>query len=255
MRNSVQHLRSSPWLAAVLLVASGLQPSGAQESADPLDVRLNGVPLDLRDVALSRALDYISVFTSSDFVLIGAEVETVDGKEPRVSVHISGSATVREALMELTAKMPEYSFEAVAPHMINVFPASTKNDPRDLLNLNAAELHVAHAVLTNFLGHPDRTIPELRTELASRRAPGCAMGVFPVDIGPEMDLSLKAGTVRDELNEASELSASLAEKGKARAYGWAYFHELLPSPTHPEHRWQVLTSWTPAQLRNRGSPK
>ena len=87
----------------------------------------------------------------------------------------------------------------------------------------------------------------MKIELSRNRPPRCAIGVWPSDIGPEIDLDLRAGTVRDQLNEASELSASLAEKGKTRAYGWAYFHELMPAPTHPENQWRVLTSRNPPQ--------
>lgn len=254
MKSAKQGLKTLSSLIVVIAALSS-QPAQARGGRDPLEGRLNGVPLDLQSIALSRALEYLTTFADTDFLLFGVEVETIEGKEPLVSAHIGGNETIREALIELTAKAPEYSFEAVGPHLINVFPAAAKSTPDDLLNLKAGGVRLGHVVVTNFLGHPDRFIPELRVELSHKRAPGCAMGVWPVDVGPEIDLNLRAGTVREQLNEASELSASLAEKGKARAYGWAYFHELLPSAALPEHQWRALASRNPAQLSKRAAPK
>jgi hypothetical protein len=241
-------------LLVLFAVVVGAQPVRGQNRPDPLEIRLRDMPIDFQGAALSGALDRIAFFASSDFVLIGAEVQTIDGREPLISVHIEGGRTVRQALMELTAKVPEYSFEAVAPHLVNVFPAAARNDPNDLLNLKAGDVRLRMVLLTNFLGNPARFIPELKMALSGGH-PGCAIGPGLADTGPEVDIAIKGGTVREELNEVSEFSASLAEEGKAEAYGWAYLHELLPSPTHPANQWRVLTSWNPAQRGKGASPK
>lgn len=252
MRCHVKLSRLAPLFTILALAVGTTQRCCAQSKPDPLEVHLRDMPIDFQGALLSQALDHIAFLASSDFVLIGAEVETIDGREPLISVHIEGGKTVREALTELTAEVPEYSFEAVAPHLINVYPASAKNDPYDLLNVETAELHLRRVVLTNFLGNPARFIAELKAALSRGQAPGCAIGPGLADVGPEIDVDLKGGTVRDELNEASELSASLAEKNRARAYGWAYFRELLPSPAVPANQWRVLSSWNPA-LRGQGT--
>lgn len=129
-------------------------PARSQDRQDPLERHLNGVPLDFREIPLSRGLEYIATFADSDFLLSGAEVETIEGKEPLVTAHIDGDKTIRDALIELTANVPEYAFEAVSPHVVNVFLASAKGNPDDLLNLKAAPARLQGVVVTNSSGIP-----------------------------------------------------------------------------------------------------
>jgi len=246
-------MKNSTTCLGLLILCSALSiVRGASGGADPLEIRLRDIPLDFRAVPLSQALDRIAYLANSDFVLFGTEIQTVDGREPVISVHIDSGKTMQEVLLILTAQIPDYEFEGVGSHLINVLPVSALNDPKDLLNVRAGSLHLHEVVLTNFLSNPARYVPELKAAILQGATPGCAMGIWSADSGVGINADLRAGTIRDQLNEASVFSASMAERGQAKAYGWVYFHELFPSGTRPEYTWRVLTSWNPASQHARG---
>lgn len=179
--------------------------------------------------------------------MFGVEVETVNGDEPSVSARIEGGVTVREALMQIMAGLPGYSFDAVSSHLINVFPTKALSDSADLLNLRVADLHFVSIAPTNFLGNPAWFIPELKMPLTGGR--GCAIGPGLGDKSPGITADLDGRTVWEDLNLVSEISVRSAEKGQGSAYGWLYSHEKLPSATHPEHMWRVLSFWAPAKSK------
>jgi hypothetical protein len=218
---------------------------GAQTRAYPLESRLDGMPIDLDQVPLTRALEWISLRSRENPVLFGAEVFTQHGQEPLVSVHIPGHSTLREALTYVLATLPAYAFEAAAPQLINVFPRAASGDTTDLLNLRIPQFDLTNVPPGNVLNNPARYIPELRTALTHGVPRSCEIGPGLSDKAPGVDVRVKNSTLRGILNAVSEASIGGAQNHRGAALGWKYMREEFPSETVPGHTWRVLGVWRP----------
>lgn len=215
----------------------------AQPQTSALDARLDGIPIDFDQVPLTRVLDHIALRAGNSFVLFGVEVYTEDGQEPLITVHNEGGSTLREALTQVLATLPSYTFEAASPHLINVFPRAALTDTDDLLNLHVPNLSLTNVAPSNVLNNPSRFIPELKAALTKGVLQGCAIGPGLSDKAPGVDLQVSESTVRQVLNLVSEASIAAAQRGAGAAYGWSYLQEEFPSATLPAHVWSVLGIW------------
>lgn len=130
------------WFVVLVMALSSGTCLGQSGQTEPLEIRLASVPLDFEQLPLRKALERIALGADHDLVLFGVEVHTEYGREPLVSVHIPGGSTLRQALAEVVATLPNYTFEIVSPHLINVFPRTSLNDPDNLLNLNIPSLNL-----------------------------------------------------------------------------------------------------------------
>ncbi|SRR5712692_7327801 len=236
-------------LALVSLILVGL-PGRLDGFQDPTDIRLMEIPLDLEKVPLTRALSSIAVRANKEFLVFGVEEVVENGQEPLVSAHIDGSSTVREALTQVVASVPGYTFEVVAPHLIDVFPKDARSDPSDLLNVNVSKLELVNVAPSNFLNNPARFIPELKAALTKGVPQGCSIGPGLFDKAPVVTVHVASSTVRQDLNLVSEASIASAQNGGI-AYGWIYQREKFPSKTFPAHIWRVHDVWQPDKLDSR----
>jgi hypothetical protein len=72
---------------AILFIAWSLLLAGGHgqapvTQADPLEIRLRSVPLDLEKVPLTRALSTLALSMDKEFVLFGTEIVTERGQDP-----------------------------------------------------------------------------------------------------------------------------------------------------------------------------
>ena len=250
------HQRALTVLSVTLSCCGSL--SFAQARPDPLQIRLIDSPLQYNDMPLTAVIGRIGVYATGDFVLFGIEVETVNGQEPKVSVSIPAGSTVRRALMEVVASLPAYSFEAVRPHLVNVFPVAARNKPGHLNNLHAAAIRLSGVREEEFLSNPIRYIPELReavTGVKVGREGSTTTSGLRADRSPDAtgaglappDLELTGVTVRDNLNIVSAASIEGAEKGTDIAFGWVYSREMKSGGTGGGHSWRVHDLWDPSK--------
>jgi hypothetical protein len=233
---------------SMLLVGGHGQAPIAQ--VDPLKIRMNGVPLDFEKVPLTKALSTVALSMDTEFVLFGTEIVTERGQGPVVSTHIAGGSTLGEAIKELLATNPEYTFQVIGPHLINVFPQNAPRDANDILNLPIADLELSNIVPSNFLLNPARYVPELKLALSGNVPRGCPIGPGLSGIGPEISVHIVGSTVRKALNLVSEASIDAAQKNRGSASGWVYVHEKFPSEALKEHKWDFGDVWRLPKVKN-----
>lgn len=214
-----------------------------RQQINPLDIRLKAIPIDLKDVPLSKALEMIGISADNALVLFGTEITVKQGKEPSITVHIPAGVTIREALDRIVLEAPEYTFAVVAAHLINFFPKNASYDTRNLMNMHLSRLDLVDVAPSNFINHPERYIPELKAKLTQGVPQGCVIGPGLMDKAPSITLHLESSTLRDYFNFVSETSIALANDGKGSAFGWLYEYEESPSNVSPIHNWRVNGGW------------
>ena len=227
----------------ILPVTAQAISSANLAAADPTGLRLKSIALEFHQVPLSTVLDRLAVNVEESFVLLGIEAVTDHGREPLVSVEIPGAVTLHDALMAVIAEVPDYTFEAVGPHLINVYPKDALFDPNDVLNITMSPLDLVNVAPSNLLGNPARFIPELKAALAKGKPQGCTVGPGLSDKAPGFSFRIESATVRGALNRTSEVSIATALDGTGTAFGWAYFREKVPSSNLPAHKWRALGVW------------
>lgn len=230
----------------------------AQVSPNPLEIRSLDTPIRHSNMPLTQLVGFIGVNADGDFVVFGIEVETENGQEPLVSVNIPPKSTLGQALMEVVAALPSYSFEAVAPHLVNIFPTGARIKPSHMANLRVASVQLSGVWEEEFLCNPHRYLPELREAMTGARAGqqgGTAGSGFRAGRiagmtgagGTPPRLDLNGMTVRDDLNLVSEVSIRGAEKGTDRAFGWVYSHETKAGSSSGGGSFRVHDAWDPAR--------
>jgi hypothetical protein len=192
---------------------------------------------------LTHVLGKLGASANGDYVVFGIEVETRELEEPLVTVSIK-EGTLGQALAAVLATVPGYTYELVAPHLINVFPKAERRNPAHVTNLAVASLQLRGIYLDEFLAAPQKYIPELRKATAVEVPKMVSGGVICCGLSaihsePGVDLDLTGRTVREDLNLASIASIKAAENGKGRALGWVYAHETKFPAGNVTHRWRV----------------
>jgi hypothetical protein len=230
-------------LALFLLVPAN-QLVVADTAGSLTSVQLNDIPLNFENVPLTNALSQIGLsVVNGNVVLFGVEVILEDGREPLASVRIPAGSTLSDALIQLMQAVPGYTFIAVDPHFVNVFPRDATSDPDDLLNLPIPYLKLQNVSPSNFLSNPARYVPELKAALNRGKHAGCEIGPGLSDKGPGIALSLSKPTLREAMNRVSQASISLAQHEQGPAFGWVYLRERFPSAAHPANAWRVHDIW------------
>jgi len=228
----------------LLLLTPVNQVNAADTAADIAKVHLTGVPLIFDNVPLTDALGRIGIsIDGGGFVLFGVEVIAEDGQEPRISARIPAGSTLSDALTQVVQAVPDYTFTAIAPHLVNVLPRESVSDPNDLLDLQIPRFELRNVSPSNFLSNPARFIPELKAALSRGKHPGCEIGPGLSDKAPGITLSLGNSTLREAMNRVSAATISSAERNEGSAFGWVYQRERFPSATHPAEVWRVHGVW------------
>jgi hypothetical protein len=229
---------------SLLLLVLANQSVAADTTGSLAGVQLSDVPLNFENLPLTNALSQIGLSVANgDVVLFGVEVVLEDGREPLASVRIPAGSTLSDALIQLMQAVPGYTFIAVDPHLVNVFPRDAISDPSDLLNLSIPYLKLQSVSPSNFLSNPARYVPELKIALNGVKHAGCEIGPGLSDKGPGIALSLSKPTLREAMNRVSQASISLAQRGQGPAFGWVYLRERFPSAAHPANSWRVHDIW------------
>jgi hypothetical protein len=238
------------FLVAWFLLLTGGRSQTPIPQADPLEIHLSDMPLDFEKVPLTKALSAVALSMDKEFVLFGTEIVTERGEGPLVSTHITGGSTLGEAIRQVLPTNPEYTFQVIGPHLVNVFPKNAPRDPNDILNLPIAALELANIVPSNFLLNPARYIPELKLALSKNVPRGCSIGPGLSGIGPEITVHIESSTVRKALNLVSEASIEAAQNSRGSASGWVYVHEKFPSEAFQEHKWDFGDVWRLRKAKN-----
>ncbi len=126
--------------------------------------------------------------------------------------------------------LPDYSYESVSEHLVNVFPVGAKKDSRDLLNVPVPRLDIVGKQAGDVLSRPRDFIPQLAERLEGPTKGRAVAGSILSDVGPPpITLHLKDVTVRQVLNAASEATGEFP--AEYMPYGWVYSFD--PEPQLP----------------------
>lgn len=236
--------------AVSLGVLVALQSGHAQTvtkagQADLLQLPLFPVHLVRKDIPVTRGLEEVGIEVRNGYVVFGVELHLKGGKEPLVSLDLPPGSKLGDALRQILRQLPEYGYEVVGQHVVNVYAAKMKNDPRSVLNLRVERFDITNEQPSSVLSQPQLFIPELRQRLTpamsgSPRPTGTA-GVIVRGTEPPVSLHLRNVTLRQILSAISE-----ATEGSPSNYsplGWVYSFEPNPAlPAGGKHSWMWLIS-------------
>jgi hypothetical protein len=194
---------------------------------------LDGVPL-------SSALGKLGSQVQGGYVLFGLELRLKNGREPSVKVDIPPGGNLQKALGIVFRDLPDYTYEPVSQHLVDVFPVGAKKDSSDLLNIPVPRLDIVGKQAGDVLSRPRDFIPQLAERLKGPTRGGPVAGSILSDVGPPpITLHLRNVTVRQVLNAASEATGEFP--AKYMPYGWIYSFDPEPQlPAGGKHSWGVL---------------
>jgi len=217
-------------LAVVMLVACSGE---AQQNSAVLD-SIPQFPISVSRVPLRRALSEIdSHLLEPDYAIFGLELAPSEIPEPLVDLKTSGGVTVREAIAQIMAHAPGYGYSAVGPHLIDIYPISWRNDPRNLLNMEVAKIDLKDQDVEDLLHAPWLFIPPLRERLTRRVEPGQPAGfageLMRAARSPKLSLRMENATLREVLDKAAEIMSEAPPPWSH--VGWVY--EFRAEETDP----------------------
>lgn len=231
-------------LVSLVLIVGTVWPVGAYHSVDQpplLNLPLFPVPVSFTKIPITKALAEVGIRLRNGYVLFGIEVYLENGSEPMVDVKLKPPASLGEALRQIFRQIPEYKFEVISDHLINVYPSLAKQDPFNVLNTRVQRFEVVDEQADGILYSPGDFIPELNERLIPKRGPPQPSGYSGPglrSIGPGVTLHLENVTVRQVLNAVSEATTEFP--ANYSPLGWVYLFE--PDPTSPvggKHSWTV----------------
>jgi hypothetical protein len=248
MKTATLSLLAASTLAFILVIALRAQEAEDQHKQGVLSLPL--VPADIvhNHAPLTRALGELGASIQHGFVLFGVELRSKDGQEPNVTLDLPPSSRLDDGLRQIMGQIPEYEYQIVSKHMINIYPVGAKNNPQDVLNITVLEFHEIGIDPAQILTSPGDFIPELADRLRSRTSaagipqPGGYGGVrMRAANVPTVTLNLKNATVRQILNAASEAMEQYPPDHEP--VGWTYLFEPEPGlPGGGKHSWSFLFS-------------
>lgn len=163
-----------PSAAAIvaLLIPIHLQKTGRVYDKSPLNLALFPAPITRNNLALSQALGVVGTYVQGGYVLFGVELRAKDGKEPLVNLNLSAGSRLADGLEQIIDQIPEYKYEVISPHLINIYPTGAKEDPVDVLNAPVPQFDAVDVDPTQILSRPMAFIPELTVRLRPKTSPG-----------------------------------------------------------------------------------
>ncbi|HEV8383908.1 MAG TPA: hypothetical protein VGQ11_03475, partial [Candidatus Acidoferrales bacterium] len=224
--------RFCPFLA-VLAAVLGAGPQNPPRPGEPALFQLPLFPVHIaqKNISLSKALEEIGVRVRNGYVLFGIEVHREDGKEPSVNLDLPPGSTLGDALQQVFRQLPNYSYELVSPHLINIYPAGTKTDPQDPLNIRVQRFEITNKQASDVLAAPHLFIAELQQRLTPPRAgapqPSGSVGPRMRSTGPPVSLRLRGRTVRQILNAITEATEQFPPQ--YTPVGWVYSFQRDPA--------------------------
>ncbi len=189
------------------------------------------VPIVAEKVPLTKALSEIGVHLRDGYVLFGIEMRLTNGKEPTVDLNVTPGSTLGDALRQVFRRLPDYRFEVLSVHLINVYPAGAKDDPDDLLNFRVAGFDIVGEQADSIIQGPDDYIPDFKARLTARTKgpPPPIEAPFSTlrSVGYDVTLHLRSVTVRQVLNAVTEATEKLPTQHLP--LGWVASFRLDPS--------------------------
>jgi len=189
-------------------VLLGWQVSAVASDAAVLKLTLDLPPGVRKATPLRYALQELSAHVQGGYVLFGAEIREVGGREPVLDLNVAEGETLSEALRDVFRQVPGYTLEVVSEHMINVYPRGAKEDDKCPLNLRVDHFDVVNQWPDMLFNYPETYIPNLAKRLVER-----TVGPpYPVEypsimttgvLGPRLTLHLRDVTLREILNAIS----------------------------------------------------
>ncbi len=219
-------------------------PSGSVRESQLLSLPLFPSPLIRKQISLSKALAEIGVRVQGGYMLFGAEIDLIDGREPTVNLNVASENTLGEALRQIFSQVPRYRYEVVSEHLINVYPVGAKDDPNDVLNAKIEHLDFDEEP-DWLIEEPQRFMPEVGPLLARRTNGPPAPPGFPSVVAtggePKVSLRLDGVTVRQILNALSEAT----ETYPARWFPFSWVVTFRPDDSFVaggEYSWALTPS-------------
>lgn len=229
-----------------LLVPIHPEKAGRLYDESPLNLSLFPAPITRNNVVLSQALGVVGTYVQGGYVLFGVELRAKDGKEPLVNLNLSAGSRLADGLQQIMDQIPEYKYEVISPHLINIYPAGAKSDQGDVLNIPVPQFDAVDVDPAQILSRPMDFIPQLATRLrpkssANSQPSGVIGEVMRGVNAPTWTLHIKDTTVREILNSTSDAMGQFPPD--SQPLGWVYMFQPDPAlPAGGNHSWMFLFS-------------
>jgi hypothetical protein len=201
-----------------------------------LELRTSSAAIVEHEVPLTLALSRIGESLAQGYVVFGIEVHLEEGREPTVNLDVKPNTALGHALQDLFGQLPNYEFQVVGKHLINVHPVGAAHGELSMLNVRVSRFDVDGEPTAHILSYPYDFIPELRTRLADPRVRG---GTYHrvLSSGPGISLHLRNVTVRQILNAVVDAQENLPAGWLP--LGWVYSFGADPVlPVGGLHSWK-----------------
>lgn len=241
------HLPRFYLFLATLAAILGAAVQNRARAGEPALFQLPLFPVHIaeRNISLSKALEHVGVHVRSGYVLFGIEVQLEDEKKPLVSLDLPPGSKLGDALQQILRQLPNYQFEVVSPHLINIYPAGAKTDPQDPLNIRVDRFEITDEQASDVLAAPQLFIAQLQQRLTPPRVgapqPSGSAGPRMRSSGPTVTVRLRNVTVREILNAITEATEQFPPQ--YAPVGWVYSFKRDPAlPSGGKHSWAFLFS-------------
>lgn len=230
-------------LICVLALPAPVLSDSVQEKGNEravLSLGLFRAPIVRRGITVYQALRLVGFHLRGGYALFGVELRLRDSREPTVNLNLQPGRNLGDALRQILKQLPGYASEVVSRHLINIYPAAARDDPRDLLNLRIASFDVVAELPTDILTRPYDFIPALKARLGPPERSWTGRGFLT--LGPRVTLHLTNATVREILNAVSEA----AERHLPKVFPPGWLCTIRPDPSSPTggaYSWMPLFSW------------
>ena len=105
---------------------------------------------------LTKALAEVGFQTKGGFTCFGIVVRSPG---PEVLVYLPDETSLGTAVQGIVSQVPGYTYEAVAPHLIDVYPASIRSEQSEPLNLLVADFRFADSSAMDLFSNPIDSFP------------------------------------------------------------------------------------------------
>ena len=183
-------------------------------------------------VPLTKALGEVGFKARGGFTSFGILVRS---PEPEVEVYLPEETNLSAAVQGIVSQVPGYTYETVAPHLIDVYPASIRSEQSEPLNLLVADFRFADSSAMDLFSNPYRFIPELKAvrdkDKPAQTCGNIGPGLGSVNTG--LEIALHNVTVKQILDAVAIADAASALESQANPprlpVGW-----VLRSQTDPQ---------------------
>src|SRR5690349_14876560 len=118
------------WILTLVIAIQAQKPESHDEQRI-LDLPLFPADIVRNHIPLTQALGVVGASIEGGFILFGLELNSKDGQEPIVSVDLPPGSRFEDGLRQIMGQIPEYEYEVVSEHMINIYPRGANKNPED----------------------------------------------------------------------------------------------------------------------------